>query len=232
MATAQTLINRSLRLLGVVSAGETVSAEDTADALTALNAMLDAWRNERLMVFAIKDESLTLVAGDSSYTIGTAGDLATDRPVEIVGAYVRASGIDYNVRLLNEREWAAIPDKTATSDIPEYCYYQPTMSTGTLYVYPVPTTANVLHLLTWTPFSAYSAASDTVTLPPGYEKLITYGLALEIAPEYGVTPSALVIEGFREARAGIKRVNSRPMKAYTELPALIGGGSSNIITDQ
>jgi hypothetical protein len=37
----------------------------------------------------------------------------------------------------------------------------------------------------------------------------------------------------RESKANIKRVNSRSLKAYTELPALVGGHHrSNILTDQ
>lgn len=43
MATASEVINRALRLIGAVAAGEEPSAQESADALTALNAMLADW---------------------------------------------------------------------------------------------------------------------------------------------------------------------------------------------
>lgn len=232
MATGQTLINRASRLIGAASIGETLSAEETEAGLDALNAMLDSWRNERLMVYAIQDESLTMVSAQASYTIGTGGDLNTTRPVRIEAAYMRASNTDYDVDILNEREWAGIPDKTSTSDLVERIYYQPSMSTGTLYVWPVPNTANVLHLLTWTPLSTLATASTTVTLPPGYEEAIAYNLALRIAPEHGISISPEVAEVARTSKAAIKRINSQPIKAYTELPMLVGQPTHNIYTDQ
>ena len=230
MATAQTIINRALRLIGKLAAGETAESEDTADALTALNAMLDAWRLERLMVYALQDQSLSMVATQQTYTIGPSGNLNTVRPVKIEQAFMRKSDTDTDVRILDDMEWFSIVDKTATSDIPTKAYYNPTMTTGTLYVWPIPNAVNVMHLITWTPFTAFSAAADTVTLPPGYEKALAYNLAVEIAPEYETDAPASVIALAISSKASVKRVNSKPIKAYTELPYLVGGYRSNIIT--
>lgn len=43
MATANDVITRALRMIGVLAAGEAASAEDAADALGALNDMLRDW---------------------------------------------------------------------------------------------------------------------------------------------------------------------------------------------
>lgn len=45
MATCLDQITRALRMLGVVAEGETPRAEQSADALVVLNAMLAAWNN-------------------------------------------------------------------------------------------------------------------------------------------------------------------------------------------
>lgn len=232
MATANSVIKRALRLIGVLASGETMSSEDAADGLEALNAMLDSWRNDRLMCYAIQDESLTLVSTQASYSIGPSGDLNTTRPVKIEAAYVRASSTDYPVTMLTDTEWDGIYNKASQSDCPEYAYYAPTMSTGTLYVWPVPNAANTLHLKTWTPLTSFSSLATVVTLPPGYEEALTFNLALRIAPEHGVSPSADVRETAITSKAGIKRVNSKPIKAYTELPKLVNQQHHNIITDQ
>lgn len=231
MATVQTIVDRSLRLLGVTASGDSATTTEAADAIVALNAMLDSWRNERLMCYAMQDQSLTLSAATSSYTIGPSGTLNTTRPVSIEAAYIVSSNISYPVRLVDEEEYAAIAAKTSTSSWPNVAWYQPTMTTGTLYVYPVPTVTSTMHLITRIVVAAFSATTDPISLPPGWEEAMTTNLSLAIAPEYGVMPSQAVIKMATDSKANIKRQNSRPIKMTTELPLLVGSVRSNIIND-
>lgn len=217
MATAQTIINRALRLIGVLGAGESPTSDDTADALVALNAMLDSWRNERLMAYSISENTLTMTVGDSSYTVGSGGDLNITRPVKLEYAFFRVNSVDYPVQIVDKGRFDAIKDKTITSDWVEMIYYNPTMSTGTLSVWPVPSAANVLHVGVWQQFTAFSSASDTVTLPPGYERALAYNLAIEIAPEYGRSAASEIVDVARISKGDIKRVNAPSLIAYTEL---------------
>ena len=207
MATAATIIKRSLRLIGALAAGETPTADEQADALEALNAMLDTWRTASLSVYALRDETLTLT-GVASYTIGTGGNLNTTRPVHIESAYERLNDTDYPIRIAPASAWYKIAAKSSTSDVAEWLYYEPAYPLGTLYLYPKATTG-VLHLVTWVPLTSYAAA-DSVALPPGYQDAITYNLAVRIAPEYGrpVTPELAAIA--RDAMLRIERVNFRP----------------------
>lgn len=206
MSTTQQIINRSLRLIGVLASGETPSADESADALTALNAMLDAWRTESLMVYALRDETLT-ITGASSYTIGSGGALNTVRPVKIESAYLRLSGIDYPLHIAQANQWNLIADKSTTSSIPDWLYYETAFPLGKLWLYPIPD-SGVLHLSTWVPFSAFALA-DSVILPPGYEEAITYQLAMRIAPEYGSQAAQEIAAMGAAAKKDIKRVNFR-----------------------
>lgn len=236
MATVQTRINRALRLIGQIEAGEDPSADETADALVALNAMLDSWRNDRLLCFAYQTETLTLAASDSSYTIGTGGDLSTTRPVEIVQAYITSSDQDYPLRPMNEAEYAAIFDKTQEADWPDRYLFRPSIasSLATLIVYPVPNATRTLKLTTRVVVSAFSAATDSVTLPPGWEAAIDANLAIELAPEYGTSASPEVRRMAAQSLAGIKLTNAaaQPKRLYTELGAMFGPGAANILTDE
>lgn len=231
MATGTTLINRALRSLKVLASGASPTSAETADALVALNSMLESWRNDGLLVYAAVDSSLTMVSTQSSYTIGTSGDLNITRPVKIESAFMRISGVDTPVRMLDESEWYAIPDKTVTSTLVECAFYNPTMasSQGTLLVYPVPTAANVLHLIHWIVLASLSAAGDTVTLPPGYDRAISLNLALDLADEFDVTPSALLVKNAKDALAQIKRRNSKPILMRPDLAATINGQGSSIL---
>ena len=71
MAAVSVRINRALRLIGAIGAGETPTDDERADALVALNAMLDTWRNEKLMCYARQDETLTMLAELVRYVAGT-----------------------------------------------------------------------------------------------------------------------------------------------------------------
>ena len=232
MATVQTLIDRSLRLIGVIASGDSPTSDETADCLTALNGMLESWRNNRLFVHAFTESTLTMTVGDASYTIGPSGDLDTTRPVKIESAFMRVSGVDYPVSVVGKDRFDMIPDKTLTSDLLEMVRYNPTMPTGTLSVWPVPSVANVLHLTLWSPVASFSAATDAVSLPPGYERAITYNLAIEAAPEFGREPSNTVQRIAMESLANIKRINSRPLISYPEVGRMFGNGRVDIETGE
>lgn len=222
MATASAIIRRALRLIGAIAAGETPSANEQADALEALNAMLDSWRTSSLSVYALRDETLTLT-GAASYTIGTGGALNTTRPVRIASAYERIGTTDYPVRIASAAAWYELAAKSTTSDVAEWLYYESSYPLGTLYLWPKPTTG-VLHLVTWVPLTSYAAAND-VALPPGYQDAITYNLAVRMAPEYGrpVTPELAAIA--RDALSRLERVNFRTPVMSTGLE---GGRKADI----
>lgn len=232
MATAQTIIDRSLRLIGQIGAGLSPTADETADALEALNAMLMTWRNERLMAYAIQTQDITLSSGNTSRTVGPSGNLVTTRPVRIEDAYCVVDNMTYNVRILNESEFAAIPDKTAESDWPDRIWPQMSFPDVTIYLYPIPTTTSTLRILTRVPLTEFSTAATTVSLPPGWEDALAYNLAVRIAPEYEREALPTVVQMARDTKAAIKTINSRPQKLYTELPLLVGNYTANIITDQ
>lgn len=206
MATAGDIIKRAMRLVGVLAAGETPEASEQADALSALNSMLDAWRTESLSAYALRTEVLT-VTGAASYTIGPGGDLNTVRPVKIDGAFQRIGGIDYPLQIAPKASYDRIADKGTSADVSDWLYYEPAYPLGVVYLYPVPT-AGAVHLTTWAPFAAF-AASDPLALPPGYEEAITYQLAARLAAEYGRGVPPEVSAMAKAAKDDIKRANFR-----------------------
>ena len=235
MATGATIIDGALRKLGQIEAGETPTTDEYADALEALNDILDSLNNERLVCFALQTETLTLVNGDNSYTVGTSGDLNTTRPVEIVSAYVVSGYISYPVEIISEEEYAEIPDKTTTADWPTHMVYRPTIasSLGNVVVYPTPNGTATLKLVTRVVLSSVATTATTVTLPPGWNRYLTNQLAIEIAPEYETTPSPSVLKAASEALAGIKKANllTRQKVAYTGLGAVFSPYAHNIESD-
>jgi hypothetical protein len=232
-STAQNIIDRALRLLGQLESGQSATTAETADCLTALNAMLDSWRNERLMCWSLQDEAIPLVSTNSTRSLGPSGDYVTTRPQDILGAYVVYSTSSIPVRVITAQEWDSIPLKTATATFPNRLYYEPQMPNGVAYLYPVPSASSTLHVRTKVPFTSFASAGGAVELPPGWLEALANNLAISVAPEYEVDPiNPAVIAAAKSSKAFIKLVNARPIELNTELTLLLNQRRSNIITDQ
>jgi len=232
MATAQTIIDRAARLVGVPSSGTSVTADEGADGLIALNAMLEAWQIDKLDVYAFVDTAYSLVAGTQSYTVGPDGNFAlTPRPYRIEECFVRYSNADSPVDLLTAEQWFALSSKTDTSTYPDRAYYEPSLTTGTLLVYPKPNAVSSLHIVTWQVVSSLASLSTSITLPPGYEEAMAFNLAVRWAgPEFGLSPSDDVRRIARESLAAIQRANHRPIANHSPMGAVWGGSHSRILT--
>lgn len=218
-----------MRLLEKLVDGDTSSPTEYASGLVALNAMVDSWRNDSLNCFATRTEAVTMVAATSSYTIGPSGSLNTTRPVKIEAAWIDSGGLSYQVEILSDTDYDAIPFKASTGDFPSGVNYRATMPTGTLKVWPVPIRASTLNLRTWTPFTAFAAITDTVSLPPGWEEALAFNLAIEISSEFSAPVAPSVSKRATESLASIKRVNSRRIVAKSQIGQLIGGARPNIL---
>src|SRR5688500_1268969 len=104
-----------LRLLGVLGEGETASASQLADALDAVNVLLDSWSNDNLLCIAIVREEFTLTAGQSSRTMGPSGNFNTTRPIDIENATIEDQSAsptaEYPLTIIGRDEYAAITQK-------------------------------------------------------------------------------------------------------------------------
>lgn len=233
MATAGDVISRALQLNGTHGPGKSTSDDDYAAGLAALNSMVDSWRNDKLMCWAERVEALTLSAGVSTYTIGPGGTLNTDRPVEIDGAYIVQGTTSYPIlRQLSEQEYAAIGLKGATSSWPEAFLFRADYPLATIIVYPVPTMTTTMNLITRKPFTGFTAITDTVSLPPGWQKALEFNLAVDIAPTWQTTPPPLVMKGAIESLKGIKNSNlfAHPNRVDIDLGPMFTPRRQNIIT--
>lgn len=230
MSTAADIIRRSLKLLGVLAAGETPAAEEQADALVDLNLLLGGWANERLLVFGTRRNTFTLTPNLSPHTIGATGTFATARPVRIEGAGVIPVGTDAELPLdlLTDAQYRYIVNKALTSDIPMRVWMEDTYPSAKLWFWPVPISAATLALYTWSQISSF-AAGDTVSLPLGYEDALGHALAMQIAPQYGVEPSQTLQQNTLDRVAAIKRANAPDVVAELD-PALLGRRVFNIHT--
>ena len=209
--TAGDQINGALRLIGQLAESETPSAATSADALTALNQMLDSWSSERLSVFSTQDQVFTWPASTATRTLGPTGDFVGNRPVLVDDStYFRdpSNNISFGIKLINQAQYNGIAVKTVTSTYPQVMFVNMTMSNIEMTVYPVPTKALSWHIISVTELVEPATLATTLVVPPGYLRAFRFNLASEIAAEFGVEPPPQVQRIAMSRKRNIKRINN------------------------
>jgi len=232
MATASDIISDALADIGAIDPLEPLTTAESSHGLRKLNEMLESWSNESLAVYQILQEGFATVSGTASYTIGSGATWNTARPLRIESAFLRdSSANDTPLMVLNREEYDAIPLKT-TRYRPEYLHYTPSVANGTVSLIGVPDAVYTVYLNSLKALQSFAALTTTVVLPAGYLRAIKSNLAIELAPGYNKTPSALLVKLATDSLAAIKRLNARTPKLSVAHAAFGGGGHSgfNITT--
>ena len=221
------IINRSLRMLGVSATGETADAIEAKDSLFVLNSMLDAWSAERLTTYALNNQIFPITASKGTYTIGPGADWDTTRPTKIESCFVRDNTasylFDYQVELIPNSKYQELFLKFFKITYPQYAMYNAQYPYGVLSFWPVPIRDMLAGISQWQILKAFGALTDYVNLPPGYELALAYGLAYEMAPEYGVDPAKFRVQ-LEEAKSVFKRVNTESTPLLTDSGYLTRSG--------
>lgn len=220
-ATALDMIKRSMRLIGALGRGETPTADEQNDGLTALNAMVEVMTTQRLAIYHIQTASYTWPAATQSRTIGPSGDFDTVRPLRIEKAWQRLDSIDYPMHVMTSAQWARIQQKGLSTEIMDRVYLEPDYPIATLWVYEVPTGSATLYLQTWEQLQSFPLATTQIALPPGYEDMLVHNLALSLAPEYQRPVPDRVKRYAASSMRSIKRLNVEVLNPLIE-PAFIG----------
>lgn len=222
MATVREMITRTLRLINVIAQNETPSAQEADDALSVLNEMIDSWALQRGLILEEMLQTFSLVPGQQTYSMGVGANFNTPRPTKIEYATLRVVGAQAYEReliMLDKYQWANIALKSITSSIPQYLWVANDEPNLLLNFWPIPTAANQIILGTWEALTEFTNLDAQITMPRGFRKAIRYNLAMELAPEYGKEPSAVVATEANNTLAWIKRAN--PINPLADMdPAL------------
>ncbi len=209
MTTAADIINRSLRLIGAIGEGETPSGTVGQTSLQAMNAMLSSWSTERLSVYATQDQTFTWPASTISRTLGPTGQLVGSRPILVDDStYFKVNNLSYNLMLINQDQYNSIALKTATSTYPNLLFVNMTFPNIEMYVYPVPTQALEMHIISVVELSQPASLATTLSFPPGYERAFAFNLACELAPEMGLGVPQQVARMADVSKRNLKRINN------------------------
>lgn len=227
MTTVLSVITDALADANVIDRTETPSADESQTVLTLLNQMLALWQTDNVTVYAQQVTTFS-PTGALSYTVGTGADVNMARPARIDRVFWGDNGIDHPVSLLDTYEqYESIEQKTQAGE-PQFAFYRPSYSTGTLYLYPQPSTGTI-RLITQVELPASNALADTLTLPPEYVLPIRSNLTVLVCGAYGAPIRPAVASTAMSSLRLLKRNNLRiqPLCMPGAIPV---GTRSNIIS--
>ena len=223
MTTVLDLITDALQDAGVLGSNETPNATDGQKAFRMLNRMLDSASTESLMIYQIVYEVFNLT-NQTSYSIGPTGNWITTRPTKVVGIYMRdTNGNDLPVQMISEQEYQDILSKPVTATIALCAWVNDGMPNTDIFFYPVPSSTTYRAVIwSWKLLTQFTAISDTVTLPPGYEDYIESNLAVRLCTAFGRSVPPDLQAWAQKAKSNIKYINSTvPLLGFC--PELVSG---------
>lgn len=228
MATAQKIIERGLKEIGVGAAGEPIDGEDLFYGLECLNDLIDSMKAVRLMIFEVRRRTFPLTATTASYTIGPTGtwSISSGRPEAIIRAgFVNtavnpSSPLETPIHVYTDEEWASIGLKTLTSTVMWGLWYQTGVPNGTVFVYPILSVTGTIALYVSEPLSEVAedenGLATEIVVPPGYRKMFKSHLALEMCDAFGIAPSENLIKRANDSMRMVQKANIKP--ALLRLP--------------
>lgn len=207
MATGRALVIDAMKQAGILTGGETPTAEEIVDGITSLNRMTASWSNDSLMLYARTFENFPLSSGVAEYTIGPSATFNTVRPMHIIDAFVRQDAIDYALAIVPDEQYDAIPYKDVES-IPQVLNYTAQYPQSTIRLYPNPQDGLTLYIRSEKQLTEFGL-DDEVALPPGWEDALIDNLAIKLKPSYGLPADPVLIEMALESKAAVMNNTSR-----------------------
>lgn len=218
--TAVSLITRSLKTVGVLSAGDTPGGYMITDSFLDLNEMMGSLAIQPQTIGVIAREVYALVAGQGGpsnpYTIGPGGNFDTSRPADLYGAGILLGGtvpaIEVPRAVYTDDGYEAVAIKDLQSSIFTGVYYNQTFASGLgqINLWPVPnTTLNSLVLYRSQQLGTFTSLSATYYVPNGYAEMLRYQLAIRLAIVFQKPISPDVQQMAVMTLANVKRSNNK-----------------------
>jgi hypothetical protein len=187
-ATRNEIIQGALRKIGALHPGESIGGSEMVAAVQALNDMVKSWQSKNIFLWTVVEFDLTLATSDKDYAV------PTDPPIILLEEAWYLDGTTLcPVEILSWREFLDIRTPSDTG-VPTHCTFKRGQSPE-VHVWPTPTATEnndtfrcrgVAKLKDW------ETAAGSGDFPAHWTLALQYGLAVELAPEYGLSDRRIV----------------------------------------
>ena len=214
-----------LRELDVVGAIDTADAADLSFVLSRINRVLDDWGAEWGTAYVQDVSTFTIVPALNPHTIGPTGATwaLAQRPASIEAANLVVGTTRTPLMIVGVDDWMALSYPENTSTDPFALYYSPTFPLGSVYLYPVPSSANQI-AIQYRGLLAQLTLTSSALLPPGYASALVLTTAEQAAPHFHAAWSAQQMREAAKARGRIAAANAKTPKLSSDAPGCTTGG--------
>lgn len=212
----------AMKDLGVLASGESASGDELADVLDKLQDLLAQWATNKLYVHKASLITLNLTKGAGDYLIGKIDGDCCQYQVSCNGEpLIDQPDLSFEISSISDKAWlddkeiTLIRDLNGTSNtryIP--VWYQ---VDNPNWIFHVRENASQLNLKVYS-LPYLLCAKDELHFPPSYKRALQLSLALEIAPMFGVEPSAYLLKNQDNAIELLKSSNTVPAYSKNDIP--------------
>jgi len=213
--SASEIIEKAFHILGKASEGEAMTSRMYSDGLSSLNLMIKTWESQPHL-WTQTEGTLVLVAGQAAYPIDP-------KPMRISSVRRRLNGIDTPMNEFSRQEYFDQPNKTQSPSVPVSYYYDPQQATGTLYLWPAPSSLAVsqysVNYTYWRRMSDVNATSDDPDIPQEWQEALVWNLASALETEYPVNDPRLATKIDQRAAllyGELKAFDNEPASIYLQ----------------
>lgn len=230
MSTVQNLVTSAFGKVGV----DSPTAAQTASALVSLNNIVTFWGADQLN-YSVTRESFALTINDPEYTVGSAGNFNTARPMKISTCYLQnADGYDFPVRVMSARDYAAINSKSIVQR-PTRVYFIPEYPLAKIIFNSYPDYAYTAYFEFVKSITAFASVTATCDLPGEYNEALVYNLAMSLAEDWDRAISKTVVLKAEKCKETILQMNAAakavPLARF-DMGVSGGIGDYNIASDE
>lgn len=223
------LLDPALRRAGITHRpGITSGPEKYAEMVKVTNRLLSSWNTDGAKIFTTKIEAFNLIGSQKQYSIGPGGDFNTTRPVFIRDAnfiFPGSTALRHQIHVIDDDEFARISLQDIPGAPPWFLYYDGSYDAngrGQIFIIGQPPSGYQLELYSWQALSSsFTATSDAVIWPPGYEFALETNLGVQAA---GLYPNESILKTNPLAMAELRKEAAKALQALiilnTECPTL------------
>lgn len=154
---------------------------------------------------SVTDDTVTI--GDATTAAASSGNkvywytTAGPRPLKIISARRDDAGNETEMFQLAREDYFNLPNKSSAGSPVQY-FYDPQQAAGRMYLWPTPDTVDdVIRITYLDELEIISANTDTSNFPHEWMEYLVYGLAVRIAPLYGVQVSNEILATLTKAES-------------------------------
>jgi hypothetical protein len=180
--TRDNIINAALRKIGALSLGQSPSSTEISNATLELNALIRLLQTDGMPLWKRTETNVSIVAGAATYTISNATKIPEVYLVSSTGT------TRYPMTEKSKYDFLALPNSNGS--LPVHWYATPTLTDYQISIWPTPDTDAAsnytLTVISQKKFDDFVNATDNPDFPAYWMDALIYGLAVRMAPEYGL----------------------------------------------